>query len=126
MTNNYGRRHVSENLITLAGAIHPSYCIGRKAENLNDKENEIFAQAFFASCSTEELNLLWNFAEKESHNGELLLSFSVKDGDTVRSLTTDEKRSFVFSGTPWKLQPLALTEDELREISQAICTVVFY
>ncbi len=125
MTNQYCRRHISETLLTLSGKIHPAYCVGRKAENLNDKEVEIFSQAFFASCSTEELNLLWDFAEKESRNGELLITFSVKDGNNIRSLSDEEMKSFDFKST-WEIHSLALTEDELREISQAICTVVFY
>ena len=126
MNNYYGRRHVSESLLTLSGKIHPAYCVGRKSEKLNNKTDEIFSQAFFASCSTEELNLLWDFAEKEARNGELLISFSVKDGDTVRSLSTEEMKSFIFSSTRWEIHPLSLTEDELREVSQAMCSVFFY
>lgn len=123
--NNYGRRHIVENLITLAGgAIHPAYCIGRKAENLNDKEYEIFAQAFFASRSSEELKILWDFAEKESLSGELLLTFSVKDGDHIVALTEKEMKTFDFSRT-WEIHSITSTEDELREIEQAICAIVF-
>lgn len=123
--NNYERRHISQSLLTLSGQIHPAYCVGRKAEHLNSKVKEHFAQAFFANASSEELNSLWVFAEKEAQHGELLLSFAVKETSISRELTADEMKSFDFSKYSWEIHS-ALTEDELREVPQAICTVIFY
>lgn len=124
MEKRYDRRHIAETLSTHAGQIHPSYCIGRKGENLNDSIKERFAHAFFAASTSAQLKSLWAFAEKESEHGELLLTFSVKDGDDIRSLTDEEMKCFDFT-SDWEIRSLAPTEDELREIPQAICTIVF-
>ncbi|MBQ6991577.1 MAG: hypothetical protein IJN50_01465 [Clostridia bacterium] len=122
----YERRHISESLLTLSGQIHPAYCVGRKAENLNDTTKETFAYAFFANATSEELNSLWAFAEKESEHGELFLSFAVKESSVSRTLTAEEMKTFDFSKYSWEIHPLAPTEDELREIPQAICGIIFY
>jgi len=125
MEKRYDRRHIAETLSTHAGQIHPSYCIGRKGENLNDSIKERFAHAFFANTTLNELNSLWAFAEKNAERDELLLSFAVKDGDDSRALTDEEMRCFDFTKFRWEIHALATTEDELREIPQAICVVVF-
>lgn len=123
----YDRRHISESLLTLAGQIHPSFCVGRKADHLNDKTSEAFAQAFFANATSEGLKVLWDFAEKEAANGELLVNFSIKtnEASVPRRLSKKEMESFHFPNYSWEVHPLCKTEDELREIEQAICVVVF-
>lgn len=125
MEKRYDRRHIAETLSTHAGQIHPSYCIGRKGENLNDSIKERFAHAFFATTTSTDLKVLWAFAEKESQHGELLLSFALKDGADTRALTEAEMETFEFSKYGWAIRALASTEDELREVDQAICVVVF-
>ncbi len=127
MSYHYDRKHLNESLLTLVGQIHPSFCIGRRKESLNDKTEEIFSQSFFANASQSELQLLWEFAEKEGKHGELLLNFAIKEDDSKssRPLEKGEMKIFHFSDYVWEVLPIAETEDELRQISQAQCLIVF-
>ena len=124
-SNQYSRRHIAESLLNLSGQIHPAYCIGRQKSSLNDIVTETFAHAFFARASSEELALLWKFAEEQAKHGELLISFTLKGFDSIRNLTAGEMKNFDFSKFTWEVCPLCPTEDELREIHQSICSVVF-
>ena len=122
-TSDYARRHIAE---LVDAPVHPAFCYGRQASRLNLPATEKFTTAFFSQLSTEELNKLSIFAEKESISSELLVNFVIQDMNGKQNPPSSDQMmgNFDFSAYSWDIRKLAITEDELRKVPQAQCLIV--